>query len=134
MLFLILNSLSCGKTGKDGQRNYSEWCSANSYKGWLVHCNSFRLSQEDIDSIQSIANYSFSAMYITIMQGFPGAPNAAHVSGLTVALAFLIMVVCGALYYCCESANKRVCKNKNKVLLFHSAVKDVLHEKLERPI
>ncbi len=28
--------------------NYSEWCSINSYKGWLKHCNSFRLQQKYI--------------------------------------------------------------------------------------
>ena len=26
--------------------NYSEWCCINSYRGWLKHCNSFRLSQK----------------------------------------------------------------------------------------
>lgn len=26
--------------------SYSEWCCINSYKGWLLHCNSFRLSQK----------------------------------------------------------------------------------------
>lgn len=26
--------------------NYSEWCCINSYKGWLKHCNSFRLQQK----------------------------------------------------------------------------------------
>ena len=28
--------------------NYSEWCSINSYKGWLKHCDSFRLQQKYI--------------------------------------------------------------------------------------
>lgn len=31
--------------------NYSEWCSVNSYKGWLIHCNSFRLQQKYIQPI-----------------------------------------------------------------------------------
>ena len=26
--------------------NYSEWCCINSYKGWLKHCDSFRLQQK----------------------------------------------------------------------------------------
>ena len=28
--------------------NYSEWCSINSYNGWLKHCNSYRLSRKYI--------------------------------------------------------------------------------------
>ena len=28
--------------------NYSEWCSVNSYKGWIIHCNAFRLYQKYI--------------------------------------------------------------------------------------
>ena len=28
--------------------NYSEWCSINSYKGWLDHCDSFRLHRKYI--------------------------------------------------------------------------------------
>ena len=28
--------------------NYSEWCCINSYKGWMKHCNSFRLQQKYI--------------------------------------------------------------------------------------
>ena len=28
--------------------NYSEWCCINSYKGWLVHCNGFRVEQKYI--------------------------------------------------------------------------------------
>lgn len=31
---------------------YSEWCSINSYKGWLIHCNSYRLSQKYIKPIE----------------------------------------------------------------------------------
>lgn len=44
------------KVNAGGQMNYSEWCSVNSYKGWLVHCNSFRLSQKYIEPIQSVAD------------------------------------------------------------------------------
>lgn len=32
--------------------NYSEWCSANSYDGWLKWCNSYRLRQKYIEPIQ----------------------------------------------------------------------------------
>lgn len=32
--------------------NYSEWCSANSYKGWLKWCDSHRLQQKYIEPIQ----------------------------------------------------------------------------------
>lgn len=31
--------------------NYSEWCSINSYKGWLIHCDSFRLQQKYIQPL-----------------------------------------------------------------------------------
>lgn len=31
---------------------YSEWCSINSYKGWLVHCNNYRLTQKYIKPIE----------------------------------------------------------------------------------
>ncbi len=37
------------------QLNYSEWCSINSYKGWLIHCNSYRLSEKYIKPIQQFA-------------------------------------------------------------------------------
>ena len=40
-----------------GQKlNYSEWCSINSYKGWLKHCNSFRLKQRYIKPLQFYAD------------------------------------------------------------------------------
>lgn len=32
---------------------YSEWCSINSYKGWLDHCDSFHLSQKYIEPLKS---------------------------------------------------------------------------------
>jgi len=35
-----------------GQMNYSEWCSVNSYKGWLKWCDSYRLSNKYITPIQ----------------------------------------------------------------------------------
>lgn len=38
------------------QLNYSEWCSINSYKGWLIHCDSYRLSEKYIKPIQQFAD------------------------------------------------------------------------------
>lgn len=35
---------------------YSEWCSINSYKGWLIHCNSYRLTKKYIKPIQGFAD------------------------------------------------------------------------------
>ena len=31
--------------------NYSEWCSANSYIGWLIWCDSYRLYEKYIEPI-----------------------------------------------------------------------------------
>jgi len=36
--------------------NYSEWCSINSYKGWLKHCDSYRLTEKYIVPIQPYAD------------------------------------------------------------------------------
>lgn len=38
------------------EMNYSEWCSINSYKGWLKHCDSYRLSKQYIMPIQPYAD------------------------------------------------------------------------------
>jgi len=38
------------------EMNFSEWCSINSYKGWLIHCNSYRLKAKYIDPIQKYAD------------------------------------------------------------------------------
>ena len=35
------------------QMTYNEWCSVNSYKGWLLWCDSFRLVQKYIAPIQA---------------------------------------------------------------------------------
>jgi len=35
---------------------YSEWCSVNSYKGWLIHCDSFRLQAKYITPVQRYAD------------------------------------------------------------------------------
>lgn len=39
--------------GKD--LNYSEWCSINSYKGWLKHCDSYRLQMKYLQPLESYA-------------------------------------------------------------------------------
>lgn len=45
--------LAINEKVKDGQlMNYSDWCSVNSYKGWLKHCDSFRLQEKYIAPIQ----------------------------------------------------------------------------------
>lgn len=45
------------KKGENGQEmNYSEWCSINSYKGWLKHCDSSHLSDKYIVPIQQYAD------------------------------------------------------------------------------
>ena len=38
------------------EMNYSEWCSINSYKGWLKHCDSYRLTEKYIVPIQPYAD------------------------------------------------------------------------------
>lgn len=38
------------------EMNYSEWCSINSYKGWLKHCDSSYLSDKYIVPIQQYAD------------------------------------------------------------------------------
>ena len=35
---------------------YSEWCSINSYKGWLQHCDSYRLQQKYLAPLEQYAN------------------------------------------------------------------------------
>lgn len=46
--------LSIREKTKGGQlMNYSEWCSVNSYKGWLKHCDSYRLQKKHIAPIQA---------------------------------------------------------------------------------
>lgn len=53
----LLNKVQSGQ-----QMNYSEWCSINSYKGWLIHCDSYRLSQKYIAPVQKYADayYEFN--------------------------------------------------------------------------
>lgn len=45
------------KKVESGQEmNYSEWCSINSYKGWLKHCDSYHLVETYIKPIQPYAD------------------------------------------------------------------------------
>ena len=34
---------------------FSQWCSINSYKGWLMYCDSYRLSQKYIVPLEPYA-------------------------------------------------------------------------------
>lgn len=38
------------------QMTYRDWCSANSYKGWLIWCNGFRLTQKYLVPLQPFLN------------------------------------------------------------------------------
>lgn len=42
------------ESGKE--MNYSEWCSINSYKGWLKYCDDYHLSEKYIVPIQPYAD------------------------------------------------------------------------------
>jgi hypothetical protein len=45
------------KKVESGQEmNFSEWCSINSYKGWTMHCDSYRLTEKYIAPIQKYAD------------------------------------------------------------------------------
>ena len=45
------------KKVENGQEmSYSEWCSINSYKGWLIHCDSYRLTRKYIEPVQKYAD------------------------------------------------------------------------------
>lgn len=65
--FVLLRKSSCikfkkkmryirAKVANGDLMNYSEWCSINSYKGWLKYCDSYRLSQKFIVPIQADAD------------------------------------------------------------------------------
>lgn len=44
------------KVESGNMMNYSEWCSLNSYKGWLISCDSFRLYQKYIEPLLPYAD------------------------------------------------------------------------------
>lgn len=48
------------KVEQGNMMNYSEWCSINSYKGWLIHCNSFRLYQKYIEPLLPYAELYYN--------------------------------------------------------------------------
>jgi len=47
----LLKKVESGK-----EMNYSEWCSIASYKGWLIHCDSHRLTEKYLDPLQPYAD------------------------------------------------------------------------------
>lgn len=50
------------RVGKE--MNFSEWCAINSYKGWLIHCDSFRLHEKYIKPLQPYADeYYYKHIY-----------------------------------------------------------------------
>lgn len=44
------------KVDRGGEMNYSEWCSVNSYEGWLKYCNSHKLKQKYLDPLKPYAD------------------------------------------------------------------------------
>lgn len=44
------------KTQRGQLMNYSDWCAINSYKGWLKHCDSYRLYQKYITPLEADAD------------------------------------------------------------------------------
>lgn len=38
------------------EMTFSEWCSVNSYRGWLIHCDSYRLSKKYIEPIKGYSD------------------------------------------------------------------------------
>jgi hypothetical protein len=48
--------------------SYSDWCSINSYKGWLMHCDSYRLSQKYFAPLQPYAEMYYEK-YIKSKRG-----------------------------------------------------------------
>lgn len=44
------------KWEKGNRINYRQWCTINSYKGWLKWCDSFRLAAKYIDPVQAAAD------------------------------------------------------------------------------
>lgn len=74
--FVLLRKSSCIKYKRkmvqirekvaNGQlMNYSEWCSVNSYKGWLKHCDSYRLQQKYTEPIRGDADRYYNEIILT---------------------------------------------------------------------
>jgi hypothetical protein len=71
--FTLLRKSSCitlkkkmlkvkNKVMKGKLMNYSEWCSINSYKGWLQHCDSYRLTQKYITPLKADAEKYYTTI------------------------------------------------------------------------
>lgn len=67
MNFVLLRKTTCKmmkkkmvkinrKRLKGGDLTYSEWCSINSYNGWLIHCDSYRLQMKYIKPLERYAD------------------------------------------------------------------------------
>ena len=54
-LISILNKVTPGN-----MMNYSEWCSINSYKGWLLYCNSYRLCKKYVTPLIQYSNLYYT--------------------------------------------------------------------------
>ncbi|MCI5712858.1 MAG: reverse transcriptase, partial [Lachnospiraceae bacterium] len=64
------------KQGKGEMINYSEWCSVNSYVGWLQWCDSWRLFEKYIEPIlASVIKY-----YADIVVGSISSKQRAEIS------------------------------------------------------
>lgn len=44
------------KIVKKNKITYSEWCTINSYRGWLMHCDSYRLNEKYIKDLSEYLN------------------------------------------------------------------------------
>lgn len=44
------------KVEAGGEMNYSEWCSVNSYEGWLKYCDSYRLKEKYLNNLKPYAD------------------------------------------------------------------------------
>lgn len=50
------------KVDKNQLMNYKEWCSANSYYGWLAHCDSYRLKKKYLFPINDAIDRYYSTV------------------------------------------------------------------------
>lgn len=67
------------KKVESGQEmNYSEWCAINSYKGWLKHCDSYRLTEKYIVPVQQYAD-EYYIKHIKAKKKKKGGKNHAEV-------------------------------------------------------
>lgn len=57
------------KVSRGNLMNYGEWCSIHSYQGWMLHCDSFRLSQKYIFPLVEPAERYYREVVQTRMKG-----------------------------------------------------------------